>query len=86
MHYEIEVENIKCSGCVNSIKSGLQELNGVAEVEIELAQGLVKVNSSATIESVLLKLTNLGYPPKGSNTFGSKAKSFLSCAVGNLKS
>lgn len=84
MKYEIEVENIKCSGCVNSITTGLKELDGVQDVSIDISLGLITVNSNAAVEPILGKLTSMGYPEKGNNTIVNKAKSFVSCAIGKF--
>ena len=36
MTFEVSVENIKCGGCTNSIVKGLQELEGVASVAVDV--------------------------------------------------
>ena len=81
--HEIFVENIKCGGCMNSIKTALLKLKGLTAVEIDKAEDKVCV-SGVTIErnDLVVKLAALGYPEKGSNNLISKAKSFVSCAVG----
>jgi len=33
---EIFVENIKCGGCMTSIKQALEKIKGIAKVEIDL--------------------------------------------------
>jgi copper chaperone len=81
--HQIFVENIKCGGCMNSIKTALLKLSGVMAVEIFKDEDKVCV-SGITVEKekVVTKLSSLGYPEKGNNNFLSKAKSYVSCAVG----
>lgn len=81
--HQIFVENIKCGGCMNSIKTALLKLRGVTAVEIFKDQDKVCVSGIAVEkETVVAKLSSLGYPEKGNNNFLSKAKSYISCAVG----
>lgn len=90
--WEIEVENIKCGGCANSIRQQLGTLAGVTAVEVDVVQGKVIVSFSedneALREEVLAQLLKMGYPQAGSvrglSAAGAKAKSFVSCAVGKL--
>lgn len=82
---QIFVENIKCSGCINSIKTALMKLKGVSEVKILKEEDLVSVTGDAFNEvEVLEKLATLGYPEKGNNNLMSKAKSMVSCAIGRI--
>jgi len=81
--HQIFVENIKCGGCVNSIKKVLIKMKGVTAVEIHKEDDEVCVTGVAIErEDVVAKLVSLGYPEKGNNNFISKAKSYVSCAVG----
>lgn len=83
----IEVQNLKCGGCAASITKKLQELPDVDLVEVDLATANVNVHLSneGTITAVREKLIAMGYPPADEeNGFGSKAKSFFSCATGKI--
>lgn len=86
MIHTIEVENIKCGGCMNSIKTALQQMEGVQEVNIDKDTETVTIESDSDIEPFIQKLNDLGYAQKGNNSLLKKAKSYVSCAVGNLKS
>jgi copper chaperone CopZ len=86
MTYSIEVENIKCGGCINSIESGLLSVAGVKQVTIDKVTETVNIEASSELQPLLNKLTAMGYPQKGHNSLIKKAMSFVSCAVGNLKS
>jgi copper chaperone len=81
--HQIFVENIKCGGCVNSIKTALLKLRGVTAIEIFKDEDKVCVSGIAVEkETVVAKLYSLGYPEKGNNNFLRKAKSYVSCVVG----
>mgnify|MGYP003921281679 CR=1 FL=1 len=84
MMHTIEVENIKCGGCMNTIRRALLALPGTESVLIDKEQGTVSVEGSARREDVVTILNELGYPEKGNNAFSQKAKSFVSCLVGKL--
>ena len=86
MIHNIEVENIKCGGCMNSIKTALLKFENVIEVSIDKGIDTITINSNTdTDRSVFVNtLSNLGYPEKGHNSLLHKGKSFVSCAIGNL--
>jgi copper chaperone CopZ len=84
MIHKIEVENIKCGGCMNSIKTALLKIKDVTEVAIDKETDTITVNSDTDRAVFVNTLSNLGYPEKGHNTLLHKGKSFVSCAVGNL--
>lgn len=82
---EIFVENIKCGGCMTSIKSAIMKLAGVKSVEINLEQEKITIGGKGIKkEAMIKKLTSLGYPEKGHNTIFNQAKSYVSCAVGKM--
>ncbi|NBL65153.1 heavy-metal-associated domain-containing protein [Flavobacterium sp. NST-5] len=84
MIHKIEVENIKCGGCMNSIKTALLKIENANEVSIDKETDTIIIHSD-TDRSVFIKtLSSLGYPEKGNNTLLHKGKSLVSCAVGNL--
>jgi copper chaperone CopZ len=84
MTHKIEVENIKCGGCMNSIKTALLKIENVTGVAIDKETDTITVNSDTDRAVFVNTLSNLGYPEKGHNTLLHKGKSFVSCAVGNL--
>ena len=68
---------------MNSIKTSLLKICGVTAVEIFKEEDKVCVSAIAVEKKTLIaKLSSLGYQEKGNNDFISKAKSFVSCAVG----
>jgi len=87
MTTSIEILNLKCGGCANSIKKGLLSLNDQLDVEVDLEKSLVTINTEedSIVKSVKEKLSHMGYPAKDeSNTILHKAKSFVSCASGRM--
>ena len=83
----IEIVNLKCNGCVNTVKKGVLSIDGINEVEVDLEASKVKVptENKELIEQVKTKLSKMGYPELGdANTMLHKAKSFVSCASGKM--
>ena len=87
MKTKIEILNLKCGGCANSIKKGLQAIEGIEEVAVDLETSEVVVDTTdeRIIAGVKEKLAAMGYPEIGdANTIVHKAKSFVSCATGRM--
>ena len=88
MTLEIHVDNIKCGGCANTIRSKLEEAFE-APVSVDIENGVVRIESSQEKrEEIVARLVKLGYPETGT-TAGvgaatAKAKSFVSCAIGRM--
>lgn len=81
----IFVENIKCGGCMKTIKEALLKIVGVQGVDIYKEEDKVCViGIDINRSKVLEKLAALGYPEKGNNSLLHKAKSFISCASGKM--
>lgn len=83
----IQVENLKCGGCANTIKKGLTSLDGIEKVSIDVEKSeiLMSMNDVSDVSLALQKLSRMGYPQVGdSNSILKKAKSFVSCAVGKI--
>ncbi len=83
----INILNLKCNGCANTIKKGLLSLEGINEVEVTLEKSEIKINevSEEIFMEVKEKLSKMGYPEVGdANTVMHKAKSFVSCATGKM--
>lgn len=80
---QIFVENIKCNGCVSNIQAALLKLKGVVNVDVYKEKDLVCISGVALErQEMTAVLPELGYPEKGNNSFFSKAKTYLRCAVG----
>lgn len=89
MNTAIYIENLKCGGCANTITKEVKALEGVTKVEVNVEDSLVNVAiaSEDVLVTLKKKLSKLGYPEVGdTNSIMHKAKSFVSCAVGRVKS
>lgn len=91
MQHIIEVENIKCGGCANTITGKLSKLEGVDAVQVEIEAGRITVEApDAARAQLVTTLLASGYPEKGSvegiKAAKAKAKSFVSCAIGKMGS
>lgn len=87
MKHTFEVENIKCGGCMHTIRKGLENLPGVQNAEPENVHGTVTVEfdeNTVTAEQIAHKLSSMGYPLVGENNLGAKAVSYVSCMIGRI--
>ena len=82
---ELFVENIKCGGCMTSIKKGILDLSGVTNVDIALEEEKITIEGIHLNKAAIAKkLDGMGYPEKGNNTLFKEAKSYVSCAIGKV--
>ena len=89
MRTKVFIQNLKCGGCANTILSRMKELAGVADVKVSNDDDSVEFNhdNNDQLAEVNALLSKLGYPVQGeANSIGKKAKSYVSCAVGRMKS
>jgi copper chaperone len=89
MSWTLNVENIKCGGCANSIRKALTAIAGVAKVDVDIENGAIRVEGDeAARTAVTQRLLELGYPETGTvagiGSAAAKAKSFVSCAIGRV--
>jgi len=85
----IDILNLKCNGCVNTVKKGLLSIEGINEIDVDLENSKVFVptDNEKILNEVKAKLSKMGYPELGdANTMLHKAKSFVSCASGKMTS
>lgn len=54
--YQIEVENIKCSGCASTIQNSLLKIKNVAQVKINVDSSTVVIIGEANRIEVVEKL------------------------------
>lgn len=89
MSYMIEVENIKCGGCANSITNKLTALPGIDSVDVDIDEGRITLGGDESQREIVAgELLKMGYPETGTaegmKAAAAKAKSFVSCAIGRL--
>lgn len=85
----IYIQNVKCSGCAHTIQTKLENIESVSNVaiDIEIGQVAFECDSNDTLLKVKKTLKSIGYPEQNEeNTLGSKAKSYVSCAIGKMNS
>ncbi len=90
MKISIEVENIRCGGCANTITKKLMSLDGVENVEIAIDDQVVTIETEneSNRDIYIDALFAMGYPEQGSvegmTALKEKAKSVVSCAIGKV--
>jgi copper chaperone len=80
----LQVVNIKCGGCANTITKSLESL-GATSITIDIPTQTVSFEGDE--KAVSEKLSNLGYPPANSDNAKSLLKkgiSYVSCAIGKI--
>jgi len=87
MKTTLRIQNLKCGGCANTIVSQLNALNKVSDVSVAVDKAEVTLQYEDELALLNAKetLKLIGYPEEGeANSFGTKAKSYISCAVGKM--
>ena len=90
MKRTLEVENVKCGGCASTLTKALKADYGEVEVNLEKTPREITLDiSDDNMENLKLKLRTLGYPLVDDElstfqTINTKAKSFVSCAIGKM--
>lgn len=87
MNTTLEIQNLKCGGCANTIITRLSALNNITDVTVNNENDTVSFTYEAesNLQEATALLSKLGYPVAGeSNPLTKKAKSFVSCAVGRM--
>jgi copper chaperone len=60
--YELQVNGMRCGGCVNSVKRTVQAIDGAANVDVDLPTKTVRVATTASLETISAAITQAGYP------------------------
>lgn len=90
MKKSFEVQNVKCGGCASTLKTKLKDKFGEVEVDLEKMPRVITLDiEDDKIELLKESLRSLGYPLTTDelSTFQNietKAKSFVSCAIGKM--
>ncbi len=83
-----KVLNVKCDGCATTLKERLKDEFGEIEVNLEVQPREITIKrDDIDEESLRVHLKKLGYPMADEDLgfvgeLGTKAKSFISCAIG----
>lgn len=90
MKQTFQVENVKCGGCANTLKTKLKDKFGEVEVDLEKFPRKITLDlDPQRTEELSVALKKLGYPLSSDrlgfvDTASTKAKSFVSCAIGKM--
>lgn len=86
MAQELEIQNLKCGGCANTIETELMKIDGVTNVSVDENESKVRFESNKDVVSpVIERLKQLGYPVADEeNTIINKATSYISCVRGRV--
>ncbi len=85
---QIQVENIKCGGCANSIRNAVLKMKGVSRADVDIESGTITLEVSEDVkrETITSTLRTMGYPEPGKGSGLTTAASFVSCMVGRVTS
>ena len=81
------IQNLKCNGCANTITTKVSDLANVSGVMVDVENDSVTFDyqDDLALHEVKETLKSNGYPEEGErNPLGTKAKSFVSCAIGRM--
>lgn len=87
METTLFIQNLKCGGCANTITNKLNNLVNISNVMVNVEEDSVSFSYEDELALLNAKETLKinGYPEQGEhNSFGTKAKSYVSCAVGRM--
>ncbi|WP_394973033.1 heavy-metal-associated domain-containing protein [uncultured Croceitalea sp.] len=84
----LEIQNLKCGGCENTIRKKLSKLHFINNLNINLEESAISFAPISREETTLvaLKLSEMGYPVRDeTNSLAKKVKSYMSCAIGRIQ-
>lgn len=86
MTTEINVDNIKCSGCAKTVTNRLDQISSVSNVRVDVESGKISFDyqEDSNKTEVISSLKKLGYPLSGEGSGIDKAKSYVSCMIGKV--
>ncbi len=87
MKTTVAIQNLKCHGCESTIAKKLHTLAGIKDIRVNTDNCTVSFSYETNdgLDTVQKELTKLGYPVEGDrNNLNTKAKSYVSCAIGRL--
>ncbi|WP_242117559.1 cation transporter [Aestuariivivens sediminicola] len=88
MKTTLYIQNLKDAGCEGVILKRLSELEHIKNISFKLPYSTITFehHNKADIKVVKQMLSKIGYPPFGEkNTLGQKAKSYVRCTAGRIK-
>ncbi|WP_428225547.1 heavy-metal-associated domain-containing protein [Flavobacterium sp.] len=89
METKIHIQNLKCGGCATTITSKLSEIDTISNIIVSNEEDTVSFiyQEETDLNRVKETLAKIGYPELGhNNNLTTKAKSYISCAMGKMQS
>ncbi len=62
MNKQYKIENMKCMGCISTVKKALEEVPGVESAEVDLESALATIEGDVDQAIILQVLREVGYP------------------------
>lgn len=87
MKTKVFIQNLKCGGCAKTITNKLSHLDNITDIKVDVEESSVTFGYKDDLDLIVVMdvLKESGYPVEGDvNTLGTKAKSFVSCAIGKM--
>jgi len=87
---KIEIENLKCGGCVSTITESLGAISGISNIEVDEITDTVSFTGAQELRAMVAEeLKNLEYPERGTvsgiDQVYRLAQSYVSCMRGKFK-
>jgi copper chaperone len=60
-HHQFQVAGMSCGHCVGAVRAALQALDPQAQVQVQLEQGRVEVDSAQPREALAAAIAEAGY-------------------------
>jgi copper chaperone len=60
-HHQFQVAGMSCGHCVGAVRAALQALDPQAQVQVQLEQGRVEVDSAQPREALAAAIVEAGY-------------------------
>lgn len=60
--YQLQVDDMSCSHCVNAVTKAVQALDPQAQVQVDLAGKRVTVDSHIALERISAAISEAGFP------------------------
>ena len=64
MRQRFRVDNLKCGGCVATVKKAVEGLQGCEKAEVDLESGMAEVEGAVDRDQLITVLAGLGYPAR----------------------
>jgi copper chaperone CopZ len=86
-HILLELENLDCEGCANSIRRALLRQPGVLSVHVDVKSASVSLSCEDDFDRlhVVSVLESLGYTSHGRNSMLCMARAKMSCQLGKIR-